>query len=392
MPHVGVRARRCAPSCSGVQWSSCWWVMTTATVPADSVIGRRELAGVDVELVAGVLDDERGVFELRESHASSQHRPSVGAQARRLPESLHDPSPRRLLVAVNPAASFGRNRAVGAAVAERLHRRGPRGVDAPRGELRARSGARPSRRSSRATDGLVVVGRRRHGRRSASTSSRRPGVPLGIVAAGTGNDLARGPRPAVRRSGGRRPTPSSAALAREPRAIDAGVIRHGGAAHVVRVRGLHGLRRGRERAREPDDPAARSEPVHARAGARAGHVPAAHVHDHDRRRPPRAAGDARLGGEQRVARRRHAHRAARRPRRRPARRVHRAPALARRPCSGCSPRCSRASTPTTPRSSSYGRAAFAIEADDIVAYADGERIGALPIDIEVVPGALSVFA
>ncbi len=33
-----------------------------------------------------------------------------------------------------------------------------------------------------------------------------------------------------------------------------------------------------------------------------------------------------------------------------------------------------------------------IEADDIIAYADGERIGPLPIDVEVVPGALSVFA
>jgi diacylglycerol kinase (ATP) len=33
-----------------------------------------------------------------------------------------------------------------------------------------------------------------------------------------------------------------------------------------------------------------------------------------------------------------------------------------------------------------------IEADDIVAYADGERIGRLPIEVEVVPGALSVFA
>ena len=32
-----------------------------------------------------------------------------------------------------------------------------------------------------------------------------------------------------------------------------------------------------------------------------------------------------------------------------------------------------------------------IEADDIVAYADGERIGQLPVDVEIVPGALSVF-
>ena len=31
-----------------------------------------------------------------------------------------------------------------------------------------------------------------------------------------------------------------------------------------------------------------------------------------------------------------------------------------------------------------------IEADDIVAYADGERLGALPIEVDVVPAALSV--
>ena len=33
-----------------------------------------------------------------------------------------------------------------------------------------------------------------------------------------------------------------------------------------------------------------------------------------------------------------------------------------------------------------------LEADDIVAYADGERIGALPVEVEAVPGALTVFA
>ena len=33
-----------------------------------------------------------------------------------------------------------------------------------------------------------------------------------------------------------------------------------------------------------------------------------------------------------------------------------------------------------------------IEADAVVAYADGERLGALPIDVEVRQGALLVFA
>jgi diacylglycerol kinase (ATP) len=33
-----------------------------------------------------------------------------------------------------------------------------------------------------------------------------------------------------------------------------------------------------------------------------------------------------------------------------------------------------------------------IESDGVVAYADGERFGTLPIDIEVVPGALRILA
>jgi diacylglycerol kinase (ATP) len=35
---------------------------------------------------------------------------------------------------------------------------------------------------------------------------------------------------------------------------------------------------------------------------------------------------------------------------------------------------------------------ISIEADDIVAYGDGERLGPLPIEVEIVPGAISVFA
>ena len=63
----------------------------------------------------------------------------------------------------------------------------------------------------------------------------------------------------------------------------------------------------------------------------------------------------------------------------------------RRSC-GSSRGCSRASTPTIRRVEFARARRVRIEADDIVAYADGERIGPLPIDVEVVPGALSVFA
>ena len=33
-----------------------------------------------------------------------------------------------------------------------------------------------------------------------------------------------------------------------------------------------------------------------------------------------------------------------------------------------------------------------IDAADVIAYADGERVGPLPVTVEVVPGALRVFA
>ena len=34
----------------------------------------------------------------------------------------------------------------------------------------------------------------------------------------------------------------------------------------------------------------------------------------------------------------------------------------------------------------------ALQASDIVAYADGERVGPLPVEVEIVPGALRVLA
>jgi diacylglycerol kinase (ATP) len=33
-----------------------------------------------------------------------------------------------------------------------------------------------------------------------------------------------------------------------------------------------------------------------------------------------------------------------------------------------------------------------IDAADVIAYADGERVGPLPVEVEVVPGALRIFA
>jgi diacylglycerol kinase (ATP) len=47
---------------------------------------------------------------------------------------------------------------------------------------------------------------------------------------------------------------------------------------------------------------------------------------------------------------------------------------------------------TEPKVTVYRAKKIRIEADAVIAYADGERLGALPIDVEVRPGALLVFA
>jgi diacylglycerol kinase (ATP) len=56
------------------------------------------------------------------------------------------------------------------------------------------------------------------------------------------------------------------------------------------------------------------------------------------------------------------------------------------------PRVFKGTHVTDPRVAIYRAKKIRIESDGVVAYADGERIAALPIDIEVVPGALRVLA
>lgn len=56
------------------------------------------------------------------------------------------------------------------------------------------------------------------------------------------------------------------------------------------------------------------------------------------------------------------------------------------------PRVFRGTHLTDPRVSVRRAQRVTIEAQDVVAYADGERIGPLPVDIEIVPGALNVLA
>lgn len=130
----------------------------------------------------------------------------------------------RITVAINPNASFGRNRAVGARVVEALFAAGHEVVmlREPNFELLRRE---TEHAVAAGTDALVVVG----GDGMVSLGANLVAgtrVPLGIVAAGTGNDMARGlglpiddPAAATERV--------IEALRREPRAIDAARVRHG---------------------------------------------------------------------------------------------------------------------------------------------------------------------
>jgi diacylglycerol kinase (ATP) len=135
------------------------------------------------------------------------------------------PTPRRILVAINPDASFGRNQNVGQVVVAALSSAGcdvtalqESSVDLLRLSLRRALAERP--------DALVVVGG--DGMVSLAVNELADTrIPLGIVPSGTGNDTARGlgiplgdPAAAIRTL--------LAALDAPRRVIDVGVVRHGG--------------------------------------------------------------------------------------------------------------------------------------------------------------------
>ena len=125
---------------------------------------------------------------------------------------------------MNPSASFGRNRAVGPAAARRLADAGYEVT------LLREANFELLRRETQSafeqgTDGLVVVGG--DGMVSLGVNIvARTGVPLGVIAAGTGNDLARA-------LGLPHDDPEAAvealveALARPPQVVDLGLARHG---------------------------------------------------------------------------------------------------------------------------------------------------------------------
>ena len=297
-------------------------------------------------------------------------------------------APRRLLVAVNPAASFGRNRTVGPAVVERLVHAG---YDV---SMLREANFELLRRETEAafangTDGLVVVG----GDGMASLGVNlvaQTRVPLGIVAAGTGNDLARGlglpyDDPAAATDA------LVAALERPTRAIDAGVIRHGELrtwfAGVVST-GFDAV--VNERANRMTRPRGPSRYTLALVGALATFRPRTYAITIDGvRREQKAmlvsvANNSSLGGGMRIVP--HADLAD------GLLDVFIVHPLSRAGLLAVFPKVFRGEHVDHPAVEFVRGSRITIAADDIVAYADGERIGPLPIDVEVVPGALSVFA
>lgn len=297
-------------------------------------------------------------------------------------------APRRLLVAVNPAASFGRNRTVGPAVVERL-------VDAGYevSMLREANFELLRRETESAfeqgTDGLVVVGG--DGMVSLGVNLvAQTGVPLGIVGAGTGNDLARGlglpyDDPAAGTDA------LLAALRRPTRAIDAGVIRHGDLrtwfACVVST-GFDAV--VNERANRMTRPRGPSRYTLALVRELATFRPRTYTITIDgARREQRAmlvsiANNASLGGGMRIVP--HADLSD------GLLDVFIVHPLSRAGLLAVFPKVFRGEHTDHPAVEFVQGRRIRIEADHIVAYADGERIGPLPIDVEVVPGALSVFA
>ncbi|MRG58748.1 diacylglycerol kinase [Agromyces sp. CFH 90414] len=296
-------------------------------------------------------------------------------------------TPKRLAVAVNPAASFGRNRAVGPAVVDRLTREG---YDVTM--LREANVELLRREAEQAvalgTDGLVVVGG--DGMVSLGVNLvAGTDIPLAIVAAGTGNDLARGldlpfddPPLSIE--------VLVDALRRAPRRIDAARVRHG--ALTTWYAGV--LSAGfdavvNERANRMLRPRGPSRYTLALVRELLIFRPRAYVITIDGvRREQRAmlvsvANNRSIGGGMRIVP--HADLAD------GALDVFIVHPLGRVGLLRVFPKVYSGTHVEHPAVEFVRARSVRIEASDVVAFADGERLGALPVDIEVVPGALSVF-
>ncbi|WP_285117229.1 diacylglycerol kinase family protein [Leifsonia sp. fls2-241-R2A-40a] len=295
---------------------------------------------------------------------------------------------RAVVVAVNPMASFGHRRDVGPRVVDRLREAGHRVVamDEANIELLRRETARALEGPA---DALVVVG----GDGMANLGIdlvAESGIPLGIVPSGTGNDLADGlgipvndTEAAIDRL--------LEALQREPRTIDAGTIRHGELTTwfgCVVSAGFDAT--VNERANLMTRPRGRSRYIFALLRELATLHPRPYrIHADGRLLEVDAmlvsiANNRSLGGGMRIVPdadladgRLELFIVARMSRIRFLRMF---------------PKVFRGEHTGLPEVTILPVTSVRVEADDIVAYADGERIGPLPIEVTVAPGALRVLA
>lgn len=137
-------------------------------------------------------------------------------------------TPRRLIVAINPTAAFGRHHGAGAAASEILATAGHTVIEVrqPNYELLRREVEREVRSvDSPERAALIVVGG--DGMVSLGVNAvAETGIPLGVVPVGTGNDTARNIGMPIGDPAGAAQLIVDA-LTREPVAVDAGRVVHG---------------------------------------------------------------------------------------------------------------------------------------------------------------------
>jgi len=297
--------------------------------------------------------------------------------------------PLKLVVAINPSASFGKSRAVGPAVVQTLRAAGHEVVALTEPDFEElRDAARAALRDK--PDALVVVGG--DGMVSLGANLLAGGrIPLGIVPSGTGNDMARGLGIPV---GNTEAAIESllAALQLPPRVIDAGRVTEGDGRVTwfacVLSAGFDAV--VNERANLMRWPRGRSRYNLALLRELAVLKPIGYrltldgVVTETRAVLVAAGNNVSLGGGMRLL---------------PDARLDDGlldvvvvGPLSRTAFLRIFPRVFKGTHVTDPSVTIVRARSIRIEADAVAAYADGERVGPLPIDVELVPAALRVFA
>ncbi|MEO8932511.1 MAG: diacylglycerol kinase [Lacisediminihabitans sp.] len=299
------------------------------------------------------------------------------------------PKPLHLVVAINPSASFGKSRAVGPATVQTLRAAGHEVTALTEPDFEElREAARKALR--RKPDALVVVGG--DGMVSLGVNLLAgTKIPLGIVPSGTGNDMARGLGIPVGNT--------EAAielllqlLQNAPRVIDAGRVTgsDGGITWFASVLSAGFDAVVNERANLMRWPRGRSRYNLALLRELAVLKPISYrltldgVVSETRAMLVAVGNNVSLGGGMRVV---------------PEAKLDDGllDVLVVQPLSRTAflrifPRVFKGTHVSDPRVSITRVRSIRIEADAVVAYADGERVGPLPVDAEVVPGALRVLA